>query len=58
MDDIFWKKFIDILKFFKVEYDEIKDFLERLRRLGYISDILAVFQDLFKFQRVMELYCR
>jgi hypothetical protein len=58
MDEIFMKEFIQILKFFNVEFTEIEDLAARLRRRIGNHKSSLVFSDLFKLQNVLELYCR
>jgi hypothetical protein len=57
MDEIFMKEFIQILKFFNVEFTEVEDLVARLRRGGNHKSPI-IFSDLFKLQNVLELYCR
>jgi hypothetical protein len=46
-----------ILKFFNVEFTEVKELADRLTRLGNTKALL-IFSDLFKLLNVLELYCR
>jgi hypothetical protein len=47
----------EILKFFNVEFTEVKELADRLTRVGNTKALL-IFSDLFKLLNVLELYSR